>query len=108
MRDEATESIFKVVHTKDDIETVYLVSAKSSRAAKTAVLDTLYERRHRIREPLTAEQKDRDVFGLLDEFGNWTDAALCKQNNCSMSAQPYVPDAPYRLYAFNTKTGEMS
>lgn len=100
-------SVWKVTHVKDSVETVYLVHATSSRDAKTQVLDQLYERRHRIREPLTAEQRDRDVFGLMDEFGDWTNRKLCEMHDCSVSAQPFAPNPPYKLYTFNTHTGEM-
>ena len=99
--------VYKVTHTKGTVETVYLVSAESPRQAETEVLDSLYDRRHRIRPPLTPEQREGDVFGLLNEFGDWTNYKLCEINGCSVQAQVYQPDV-YRLYSIDTSTGAVS
>lgn len=104
--------IWKVVHAKDGVETVYLVEADSSRGARRAVLDSLYQRTFPLEKPYTPEQLANDPFKLLAHVNTHgtdrTDAWICKTNGCSVSAQPFTADAPYRLYAFNTKTGEMS
>ncbi len=109
MRDDAlAPGVYQVTHSKAGVDTIYLVTATSERDAKTQVLDTLYVREHSLgRGPQTPEQRDRDVFGLWTNTGSWTNAALCKQNGCSISVQPYRPDV-YRLYAYDTKTGVMS
>lgn len=96
--------IWKVVHKKDTLETVYLVSAIGEREAKTLVLDTLYDRTHPI--TWTPEELANDPFGLKVSTGMWTNYALCKQNQCSVAATPWRPDV-YKLYTLDTKTGEM-
>jgi hypothetical protein len=104
--------VWKVIHSKDGIETVYLVNAESSREARAQVLDTLYERNHPVDPPYPQEMIDNDPFRLLahtQRHGvDWTDAALCRMHGCSVGATQFAPDSPYRLYALNTKTGEMS
>jgi hypothetical protein len=99
---------YKVIHKKDDIETVYLVSATSERDAETQVLDTLYDRSHPI--TYTPEELERDAFGLkqhsMTHGGTWTNFALCKQNGCSCNVVVWALDV-YKLYSLNTKTGEM-
>lgn len=104
--------IWKVIHCKDNVETVYLVGADTRRAAETAVLDTLYQRTFPIDPPYTPEQLENDPFGLLAHVQRHgterTNAWLCKTHGCSVSASLFNADAPYRLYALNTKTGEMT
>lgn len=104
--------VWKVVHAKDGIETVYLVSAETRREAETAVLDTLYQRTFPIDPPYTPEQLDNDPFGLLAHVNMYgtdrTNGWICKTHGCSVSASVFNPDPPYRLYALNTKTGEMT
>jgi len=99
--------VFKVVHSKDGVEDVYLVTGSSRRDAETKVLDMLYERRHRARPDLTSEERERDVFGLQSAsvFQDYTNSALCRINNCSVNATVFNPDPPYKLYSFNRKTG---
>jgi hypothetical protein len=99
-------TVWKVIHAKDGVETVYLVAASSSREAEGLVLDEFYEREHPIH--WTPEEKARDVLGLMLPTGTWTNYALCKQHKCSINAVPFAPDPPYRLYAIDTKTGAMS
>lgn len=77
--------VFKVVHAKDGVETVYLVTALSSRDAKRKLLDELY--------------------GGLDQ---WTPYKICREHRCAVNAQPFRPDPSYKLYSINTKTGEMT
>lgn len=105
-------TIWKVIHAKDGVETVYLVSADTSREAITAVLDSLYQRTFPIDPPYPPERLANDPFGLLAHVNRHgtsrTNAWLCKTHGCSVSASPFNADAPYRLYAFNTRTGEMS
>lgn len=101
-------NIWKVVHVKDGVETVYLISADTRREAESTVLDSLYERQHCIE--IAPERLANDPFGLLaaSQTQSWTNYALCKQHGCSVSATPFTAVAPYKLYAINTKTGEMS
>ena len=103
---------FKVVHRKDNVETVYLVTAESKRQAQTLVLDTLYERNHPVDPPYTAAELDRDPFGLkqhtMDHGVDWSDAALCKRNGCTIGATPWSAEVPYRLYALDLRTGAMT
>jgi len=105
-------TIWKVIHAKDGVETVYLVSADSRREAETAVLDTLYQRTFPVEPPYTPEELQNDTFGLKQHVAihgtDRTNGWLCKMHSCSMSASPFLADEPYRLYALNTKTGEMS
>lgn len=102
--------VFKVVYTKDNVETVYLVAAETSRKARAAVLDTLYERRH---FPYAGQNVDlsNDHFGLkrhvVEHGSEWTDYALMRDHGCSCSATSWSLEEPYRLYALNTATGEM-
>jgi hypothetical protein len=106
---EPASYTYKVIHKKDDIETVYLVSATSERDAETQVLDSLYDRSHPI--TYTPEELERDAFGLkqhsMTHGGTWTNYALCKQNDCSCNATLWAPDI-YKLYSLNIKTGEMT
>jgi hypothetical protein len=99
---------YKVVHAKDDVETIYLVTASSNRDAVTQVLDALYQRTHSLgRAPQTPEERDRDVFGLWSDEGEWTNRAMCRNNGCSVSATIYTPDM-YKLYTLDRKTGAMT
>lgn len=102
--------VFKVTHSKSNIETVFLVKADSSRDAQTKVLDSLYERSHTVDMKLTPERIAGDTFGLLQasQHSSWTNAALCKHHGCSVGVVPWDDEEPYRLYALNTQTGEMS
>jgi hypothetical protein len=100
--------VYKVTHYKDNVETVYLVSAMSERDAKSIVLDQLYERNFfRAESP---ERLANDPMGLLaaGQNGSWSNAKICKDHGCSVSAQLWTPEAPYKLYAFNHRTGAMS
>lgn len=106
---ELAPQTFKVVHKKDDVETVYLVNASSTRDAVTQVLDTLYDRSYPI--SYTPQELENDTFGLkqhtMTHGGTWTNYALCKQNDCSCNAVPFEPDV-YKLYSLNLKTGAMT
>jgi hypothetical protein len=102
----AEERVWKVVHAKDGVETVYVVAAVTAREAKTVVLDSLYEREHKL--SWTPEEKANDHFGLLQPMGNWSNAYLCRMNGCSLSVTLWLPDEPYKLYALDTRTGAMS
>lgn len=82
---EARERVFKVNHKKGNVETVYLVSALSTRDAKKKVL---------------AE--------LGHDVERWTIYHCLKQEDATMSASPWRPDPPYRLYAIDASTGAMS
>lgn len=100
--------VFRVIHAKDGIETVYLVSALSTREAVTEVLDMLYDRRFfRAEDP---KRLENDPFGLLaaGQHGSWTNSKLMKDHGIGISAAEFVPATPYKLYSLNTKTGEMS
>lgn len=103
---------FKVTHHKDNVETVYLVTAESSRAARSAVLDTLYQRNHPVDPPYSEARMENDPFGLLrhvqDHGLDWSDAALCTRNDCRISATPWSADVPYRLYSLDLRTGAMT
>lgn len=103
---ELPMDVYKVIHTKDDVETVYLVAARSVHDAKTQVIDQLYDRTHKIH--WTPEEKSRDVFGLMQDTGEYTNRKVCEDNGCSVNATPFRPDPPYKLYAINRVTGEMS
>ena len=85
-----TLNVWKVIHKKDDIETVYLVSACSRREAETIVLDSLFDRTHPI--TWTPEELANDPFGLKVSTGFWTNYALCKQHVCSVNATLYQRD----------------
>lgn len=97
--------IYKVTHAKDGIETVYLVSADSSRDACTQVLDTLYNRVWFHKEDL--ERLANDPFGLLaaGQRHEWTNKALTDRHGCTIGAVEFNPDPPYKLYEINTRTG---
>lgn len=98
--------IYKVIHAKDGVETVYVTTADSSRAAITAVIDSLYDDRT---HPLhwTPEEKATDYFGLMLPTGEYTNRAMSKKHGFLISAVAWEPDV-YRLYAFDTKTGAMT
>jgi len=110
--DERNKQVFKVVHAKDGVETVYLVHACSGREASSLVLDSLYQRTFPIDPKYTQEQLDNDPFGLLAHVNMYgtdrTNRWLMQTHGCSISAAPFQPDPPYRLYVLDTRTGEVS
>jgi hypothetical protein len=99
--------IFKVVHAKDGVETVYLVRANSSRDAVTQVLDTLYDRHFFRKED--PERLANDPFGLLaaGQVGTWTNTKVMRDHGIAVGVSLFEPDPPYKLYTLDTKTGEM-
>ena len=104
--DEPRLDVYRVIHAKDGIETVYLVAARSDHDAKTQIIDSLYDRTHAIH--WTPEEKANDHFGLMRDTGEYTNRKVCRDNDCSVTAQLFRPDPPYKLYTINTKTGEMT
>lgn len=77
---------WKVTHAKDDVETVLLITAIGERDARRQAMDFLYPN---------------------DDGNNWTVMHWMKLRGCSVNASPFRPDPPYKLYAFNRRTGEM-
>lgn len=105
---ERESNVWKVVHKKDNVETVYLVHAFSQRDAVTQVLDTLYERNFFRKED--PKRLADDQFGLLaaGQYGSWTNKKLMRDHSCSISASLFQPDPPYKLYTLDLATGVMT
>lgn len=98
--------VYKVIHAQGSVETVYLVSAISAREAETEVIDSLYDRTHKIE--WSPEELANDTFGLKLSTGTCTNFAMCKKHGCSVNAVLFVPDPPYKLYTLDTSTGVLT
>ena len=105
--EDCREIVWKVTVVKGSVETVYLTTAPTRLSAQADVLDELYERNF-FRKADPAKLAN-DPFGLVaaGQHGSWTDAKLKKDHGISISAIPYST-GPYRLYAIDTSTGEMT
>jgi len=105
---ERESNVWKVVHKKGTVETVYLVRALGQRDAVTQVLDTLYERNFFRKED--PKRLANDPFGLLaaGQHGSWTNAKLIRDHGISISASLFQPDPPYKLYTLNLATGTIT
>lgn len=79
MQDEREERCYKVVHSRDNVESVYLVTATSSRQAIQHI-----------------KCETAEICGHYDH------------KDCGFSAELFKPDPPYFLYAINKESGEMS
>jgi hypothetical protein len=84
---EDKQGVWKVTHVKDDVETVLLVTAIGERDARRQAMEHMYP---------------------PDNGNNWTVMYWMKIRSCSISSIPFRPDTPYRLYALNRRTGEMT
>lgn len=72
------EDCYQVTHSRDNVESVYIVTAYDERMAKELVRDQFREDHN------------------------------CHTEKCSWSCKPFRPDPPYFLYAINKTTGAMS
>jgi len=77
--DDIEERCWKVVHSRDNVESVYLVAARNSRHA----IDLI-------------KSETREVCGNYQHKG------------CGWSASLFKPEPPYFLYAINKESGAMS
>jgi hypothetical protein len=93
--DEETGPVWKVTHAKNDVESVYLVNAKTNHDARKIIQDMLFELEIARALPVCDPYDPKFRMETRKQLG-------------AFSVTAFVADPPYKLYSINVRTGEMS